>query len=229
VPDIPRLVETRSMLLGGGCRIFGRVDEGHVVIVDADSTLASVIGRPDPREIAEAVATLRGELLADEPTTAHVAAALPGWREEAAAIHTRAAATPFPPAALPTRELRGSDPLDHLAPVLREEIEDARSRTPVVVACADGLPVAFCYASSETESWWDVSIDTVEAYRGRGFAAAAFLRLAAPFAERGKAPVWGALDSNPASLRLAARLGFVPVDRLTVFSRLDPETNAPRA
>jgi RimJ/RimL family protein N-acetyltransferase len=228
VPDIPRLVETRSLLLGG-CRVFGRAHEGQVVIVGAHGRLASVIGRPDPLEIAQAVATLRGELLADEPTTAHVAAALPGWRGEGAAIHARAAATPLPPAAHPTRELRGPDPLDHLTPSLREEIEEARGRTPVVVACADALPVAFCYASSETEAWWDVSVDTVEAYRGRGFAAAAFLRLAALFAEKGKAPVWGALDSNRASLRLAARLGFVPVDRLTVFSRLDAETLTPRA
>lgn len=33
----------------------------------------------------------------------------------------------------------------------------------------------------------------------------------------GKAPVWGAFDSNEASLRLAAALGFAPVGRLLVF------------
>jgi RimJ/RimL family protein N-acetyltransferase len=32
-----------------------------------------------------------------------------------------------------------------------------------------------------------------------------------------KEPVWGALESNVPSMRLAAKLGFVPVDRVFVF------------
>jgi hypothetical protein len=35
--------------------------------------------------------------------------------------------------------------------------------------------------------------------------------------EKGKQPVWGAEEWNRASLGLAARLGFVPVDELVVF------------
>jgi L-amino acid N-acyltransferase YncA len=35
---------------------------------------------------------------------------------------------------------------------------------------------------------------------------------------RGQSPVWGALESNGASLALARRLGFVEVGRLTVFA-----------
>jgi GNAT superfamily N-acetyltransferase len=225
VPDIPRLVETRALLLAGDSRLFGRPDRGDAVVVHTDGTLAAVIGRPTASEIAQAAATVRGELLADEPTTAHVASALPGWRAEGAVIHACApAGPPAPPPGIATRRLEAADGLDHLPAELRDEIEDARSRTLVVVALADALPVAFCYAGSETESLWDVSIDTLESHRRRGFGAAAFLHLAALLAGRGKAPVWGALDSNLSSLRLAARLGFVPVDRLTVFSRREPET-----
>jgi hypothetical protein len=33
----------------------------------------------------------------------------------------------------------------------------------------------------------------------------------------GKEPVWGALESNAASMGLAAKLSFVPVDRVFVF------------
>jgi hypothetical protein len=227
VPDIPRLVETRALLLAGDSRLFGRADEGHAVVVGADARLAAVIGRPTAGEIAAAAATLRGELLADEPPAARVEAALPGWRREGAVIHAyRPPGGPPAPCDIPTRLLEAADTLDHLAPELRDEIEDARGWTTVVVACADALPVAFCYAGSQTETLWDVSIDTLEAYRRRGFAAAAFLGLAARLAARGLSPVWGALDSNQASLRLAARLGFVPVDRLTVFSRMEEETSA---
>ena len=39
--------------------------------------------------------------------------------------------------------------------------------------------------------------------------------------ERGKEPVWGAEDTNVASLRLAAKMGFVPVDRLVLFAPPD--------
>ena len=35
----------------------------------------------------------------------------------------------------------------------------------------------------------------------------------------GREPVWGALASNTPSLRLAAKLGFVPVDEIVVFSK----------
>ena len=41
----------------------------------------------------------------------------------------------------------------------------------------------------------------------------------AHMSRHGKEPVWGALESNVASLRLAARLGFAPVDALVVFER----------
>jgi hypothetical protein len=171
---------------------------------------------------------VRGELRADEATSSQVAAALPRWRGEGVAIHAYppGGRPEAPPPGIPTRLLDPADALDHVEPELRDEIEHARARTPVVVACADALPVAFCYAGSETETLWDVSIDTVDAFRRRGFAAAAFLDLAGRLRAKGKAPVWGALDSNQASLRLAARLGFAPVDRLTVFSRVATETTA---
>ncbi len=35
--------------------------------------------------------------------------------------------------------------------------------------------------------------------------------------QRGREPVWGALESNEPSMKLAAKLGFVPVDRIFVF------------
>jgi RimJ/RimL family protein N-acetyltransferase len=34
---------------------------------------------------------------------------------------------------------------------------------------------------------------------------------------RGRSPVWGSAVSNIPSMRLAEKLGFVPVDRLIVF------------
>jgi GNAT superfamily N-acetyltransferase len=84
---------------------------------------------------------------------------------------------------------------------------------------ASELPVAFCYPVFETETLWDVSVDTLEAWRRRGLARACVEFLIDHMRRHGKEPVWGALVSNTASLALAASLGFGPVDRLAVFSK----------
>jgi RimJ/RimL family protein N-acetyltransferase len=77
--------------------------------------------------------------------------------------------------------------------------------------------VSFCYVAWETETLWDVSIDTLPSYRGRGLAVPAVFYLVALMKEKRKQAVWGAEESNLASMRLAAKLGFAPVDRLAVF------------
>ena len=64
---------------------------------------------------------------------------------------------------------------------------------------------------------WDISIDTLEGYRRQGHAARCVSYLVAEMRRRGKEPVWAAEETNPPSLRLAAKLGFVPVDELVLF------------
>lgn len=90
---------------------------------------------------------------------------------------------------------------------------------PVVAVFAGALPVAFAYVASETETLWDVSIDTLPSHRRRGYAAAAALHLMRVMRARGKTAVWGALDDNPASANLARRLGFVENGTLWVLTR----------
>jgi len=79
-------------------------------------------------------------------------------------------------------------------------------------------PVAFCYAAVQTETLWDVAVDTLAEHRRRGLAAACFTALARHMNDRGLSPVWGSLDDNVASMKLARKLGFVPVARLTSFA-----------
>jgi RimJ/RimL family protein N-acetyltransferase len=78
--------------------------------------------------------------------------------------------------------------------------------------------VSFCYAASVTETLWDISIDTLDEYRGQGHAALAVAFMVRRMARQGKRPVWGAEESNTASMALARKLGFEPVDRLIVFA-----------
>ena len=82
-----------------------------------------------------------------------------------------------------------------------------------------GEAVSFCYAGSVTEQLWDISIDTLAEHRRRGYAALCVAFMVNHMRKQGKEPVWGALETNDASLGLAAKLGFVPVDRVVVFER----------
>jgi hypothetical protein len=115
------------------------------------------------------------------------------------------------------RPLALGDSLDHLPAELRREIDDVRPSEIVFAGLIDAVAVSFSYSSSRTETLADISIDTLEAYRGRSIAAAVASALIDHVVARGLAPVWGAVESNTASLRLAAKLGFTrPAGELLV-------------
>ena len=101
---------------------------------------------------------------------------------------------------------------------LLSELNDAAEEDLTIIAALDGkLPVAFAYIASQTESLWDVSIDTIRSHRRQGFATA--IHLMSKMRQAGKSAVWGALESNLASWHLAKRLGFVENGKLWVLNR----------
>jgi GNAT superfamily N-acetyltransferase len=222
LPDIPRWVETRSLLLVGECELFGldESDELSFVVRGTGYPLVSVVGRPSKGAIREAVAGRRDcEVLVPPENGAHVAAALPGWERSAATLHLLGDETRLP--RVPAGAVRLLDPrelgqMEGLPRALREELVVAARTSPVAASFDGGRPVAFCYAD-RTEGLWDVSIDTLEGYRRQGHAA----RCVAFVVEhlRPLRPVWGAENTNRASLGLATRLGFVPVDEVLLFRK----------
>jgi hypothetical protein len=108
--------------------------------------------------------------------------------------------------------------LGHLPRPFAEEIEAAIQRTPVAARFSNGIPVSFCYAGSLTETLWDVSIDTLEGERRKGFAGECAVFMTRLMKNAGKNPVWGSMETNQASNGLAIRLGFTPVDRLYIYA-----------
>jgi GNAT superfamily N-acetyltransferase len=218
LPDVPRWVELRGALLDPAeeVAIFGPPGDCAVVCGDGSvGTVVAIVGHPEPRWIRDAAALhpsaellvppeARGhvERLAGEPLVRAVLHLLPPDREL--------------PLEHPTRILTLEDAgaLRHVPDAQREELLGALARVPLAVACADGVPVAFCYAGSRTETLWDISIDTLETHRRRGYAAAAVAAMARHLAPAGRRPVWGAAEDNPASMLLARKLGFEPVDEL---------------
>jgi hypothetical protein len=208
------------MLLSHGSHVRGDLESGHYVVWEGD--LAAAVGHPDSallRAVLDGAPAVQ-ELLVMRDAFAPVEAILPGWTHEEAVIHGLPLPVPEWPLPGPgVAFLDAQTPLDHLPPDLADEVSAARAEGPVAAAWCDERAVSFCYAGSVTETLWDVSIDTLPAYRRRGLAQSAVHLMAAFHRENARLPVWGAVIGNLASLQLASRLGFVAVDTLYVFSR----------
>ncbi|MCC7206401.1 MAG: GNAT family N-acetyltransferase [Anaerolineae bacterium] len=108
---------------------------------------------------------------------------------------------------------------------LREELLHVVAYSPLAALFIEDRPVSFCYAASQTESWWDVSIDTLAPHRRHGYADLCFAYLARHMQTLGKAVVWQSLESNPASWQLALKLGLKLIDELACFRRAGTALN----
>ncbi len=220
LPDLPQWVETRDLLMQKNTRVIEHPYGGGFVVWSAQRGIASVVGEPEPHAIALAASEI-SELLAFSDNINQLRPLLPDFDAEAATIFSAPHQLPDPPPhhcrAIHLSEIAAQN---HLPETLLAELADFVDDSVPLVAAFDGdRAVAFAYAASETESLWDISIDTIESYRRRGYAAAAALHLVRTMKARGKSAVWGALDSNPASANLARRLGFVENSRIWVMTR----------
>ena len=213
------------MLLSDRCRLFGFDKTGTLsfAVSSSEMELISVVGFPAKRAILEAVATNtnQSEILATSENSKHVAEALPDWAVSPAKLHVLGDEPRLPKISANVRLLAPSEieattnlPLD-----LKEELSTACRYSPVAVTIVEGAPVSFCYAGSQTESLWDISIDTLARYHNKGYAAACVAYMIELMSRQKKQPAWGAYETNEASLRLAAKLGFVAVDTIMVLQR----------
>ena len=91
--------------------------------------------------------------------------------------------------------------------------EDLLTDGAVAGAVVEDRLVALAHTNAITARYGDIGVATDEAWRGRGFASAAACIVARRSQERGRTPVWSAGEGNTASLRVAAKLGFVEVSR----------------
>lgn len=218
------------MLLSGRGRLVAWRDgsPGYAVFDDSVTSLLAVVGRPDPDRLTAALDRLRpGTVLVQEEDDPHLAPRLTGFRRRTAVLHRLAPGVAlWPLEDDPPCRLLGAEPtaawLEAWPVARRREFSAALARDlPMAGAVADDRIAAVCYSCYETETLWDVSIDTLASHCRRGLASAAVRFLAAHQSARGLTPVWGAVESNPASLALAARLGFRPVERFLVYEVLD--------
>lgn len=219
LPDKPRWVETRDLLawsdsscIGDDCRNF--------VVWSGEDDLGAIVGEPAPTAI-HAAAKACEELLAFPEHIHYARKHLQHFDAELATLF-KAPTGSIPEPGHPCRVLTRGEvvALSHLQSELRDELADVETEGQEILAALDGdLPVSFAYVASETETLWDISIDTVATHRRRGFASAAVLSMMQIMAQRSQTAVWGAVQSNTASQNLARKLGFIEVDQLWVLNR----------
>ena len=94
-------------------------------------------------------------------------------------------------------------------------LEEGAVAGPVV----DGRIVGTAQTAAITARYADIGVSTDEPWRGRGFATAAASIVARRVQEKGRTPVWSCGEDNMASLRVARKLGFEEVSRLTYVIR----------
>ncbi len=228
-PDSPRLVEARSLILRGDAEAWSSDPEmAHGVLASQVDPLAVAWGTPAEQDLDAALLTsFPGvQLLVPSDSLVHLQRLLPDWETERATLFTAPAdvlatlAEPRAPEGVHLAPIRAAElaACDELDDVLRADLLHAAARTTVLAAWLDHRPAAFCYAGAVSDSWWDVSLDTLPGYRRRGLAEVLFRHLTAIERQRDRAPVWGAVDSNLASRALAQKLGLVSTDELHVMS-----------
>jgi hypothetical protein len=220
------------------------VADGFVVSMP-DAALVSIVGRPPRALIRDTIEDLEGDVnvLCQLADASHVGSALAGWMHTIAILHALGSHPAWADGLEPdTRIFHAADApsLAHVPLPLRTELIDAlRGRTtsrfvpgalpdrdvppplesmPIAASWSADRPVAFCYPVLRTETWWDISIETLEAYRRQGHAARAVRAMSRHMWQTGRSPVWGATLANTPSLMMARSLGFQEVGRLCVFT-----------
>ncbi|MFN0249594.1 MAG: GNAT family N-acetyltransferase [Kofleriaceae bacterium] len=202
LPDSPRWVEAHGIAadpaswrreLGAGFAVGSDRAKLIVVAGDVERVMVDALARELPEH-----SILVGEGLGGERAILHTLPDLDALLEHEGAML-----------------LDKDAPLDHLAPTLVAELRATNER--VWCAWVDERPVAFAYAPWRSERWFDISVDVEPSARQLGLGTIVATALILDERRHGREPVWGADEDNRASIALATKLGFVPVDELWVI------------
>ena len=98
---------------------------------------------------------------------------------------------------------------DLVRPVFPILADDLRWRQPCLAIVADGRLASLCYSARNTPIAAEAGVDTLEGFRGRGFAPAVVAEWARVVREEGRIPLYSTSWDNQASRSVARKLGLV--------------------
>lgn len=220
IPELPRWVEARAILLSGQCEVFGEEGAWAVRNEEPGGRVVVVAGRAESNAIRAALADRPDrELLGGVEEEQALAALFPDWVCERAQVFELAHPGQLAAPDARVRLLTDTENLERLAEELHGALDGVRKGCEIHAAFVDGTAVSLALAHWRTENYFDISIDTVPSHRRRGLARAAVSALIRTETARGLQPVWGAMTSNQASQKLAISLGFEPIDQTVSLQR----------
>ncbi len=209
------------MLLRGNAVAFAGDNAGDWILCDSVSNLIYLAGHPRTDLLRRALDLYPGAAaaIAGADHAGAVAGVLTDWTCDRVRVHTLGRLPPSRPAGVRVSWLRATEiaTLDSGDRLLRQTLMEASRQAPIAAARVEGRPVSFCFASSQTETLWNVAIETPEPFRRKRFGAACAAWLIHHYLACGRRPVWGAAESNPASRRMAESLGLVECGQLALF------------
>ncbi len=81
----------------------------------------------------------------------------------------------------------------------------------LAVAAFDGDRImGMAGASADSKTMWQIGIDVIPEYRGKGIGASLTALLKQEVLKRGKIPFYGTVESHDISKNIAIRAGFIP-------------------
>jgi len=221
IPDTPRHVEARSCLIAGTADLlYWHEQPFDYALINRNTGTLFVHGAPEAEIISGWAKGVKPEmeLVGDEAHAEALKAELSGWDYYPAILFRLADPVDAPDegetAWLSLKDIRTVK----MPEVVREEILVGAVTGRVACSLENGRPVSFCYAGAVTETLFDIAIDTLSGFRRKGHARRAAALMISEMTGRGLAPVWGAVEGNIASIKVAKALGFEPVDSCNVFA-----------
>ena len=223
VPDRPEAVEIRGLLRESRTELRG--DAAGAVLFSAAYSLIALLGAPRDALILDALRDAGDGALGGDgadgwsvialrphahPALEWTRASIMTLRDTALLEHavdaTRACVAPL------TNDELARVPTAYLA-----ELRAAYAIGTVMCARVDDQLASFAYVGFRSESYFDLSVDTIEPMRGRGLAQLTAAALIVDEQKtRGGLPVWSALESNAPSMGAGRKLGFVEVGEVWV-------------
>lgn len=104
---------------------------------------------------------------------------------------------------------------------LQYDINSQRPDMLVALARYNGEIVGMAGASADCKTMWQIGVDVLPAYRGRGLAPALVNMLTLEILNRGYVPYYAASASNVVSQHVAVRAGYIPAWAHCYRTRLD--------
>lgn len=99
--------------------------------------------------------------------------------------------------------------LRRMVPDLQEVTRGFEAREPRMAVIEDGIVVSICFSSRLTERAAEAGVETLEEYRGRGYAPQVVAAWARSVRDTGRIPLYSTSWDNLASQAVARKLGLV--------------------